>query len=74
MIYFYLQTKIHYVFERTIGFETNIKNNGDSKATKYSSLINNLSFHYSTVYFVNLSMSALGLWVLPLILSSVLVE
>ena len=51
---------ILYILELTVGFETNIQNNSDRKATKYSSLINELSFSYSKVQFVNLSMSAIG--------------
>ena len=39
----------------------NIKINSDRKATKYHSLIANLQRLYSTVKFVNLSMSALGI-------------
>ena len=57
-----------YILELTVGFETNVQNNSDRKATKYSSLINDLSFSYSKVQFVNLSMSAIGLLVLPAIL------
>ena len=51
---------ILYILELTVGFETNIQNNSDRKATKYSSLINDLSLSYSKVQFVNLSMSAIG--------------
>ena len=50
-----------YVLELTVGFESNIKINSDCKATKYHSLIANLHWSYSTVKFVNLSMSALGI-------------
>ena len=49
---------ILYILELTVGFKTNIQNNSDRKATKYSSLINDLSLSYSKVQFVNLSMSA----------------
>ena len=34
---------ILYILELAVGFETNIQNNSDRKATKYSSLINDLS-------------------------------
>ena len=37
-----------------------IENNSDRKATKYSSLINDLSLSYSKVVFVNPSMGAIG--------------
>ena len=50
-----------YVLELTGGFESNIKINNDRKAAKYHPLITNLQRSYSTVKFVNLSMSALGI-------------
>ena len=51
-----------YVLELTVGFESNIKINSDRKATKYRPLINHLHSSYSTVTFVNLSMSAIGIF------------
>ena len=51
--------KILYILELTVGFDTNIQNNGDRKASKYSSLIKDLS-PYANVVFVNLSMGAIG--------------
>ena len=51
-----------YVMELTFGFEFNIKLNSDSKANKYHTLIGSLQKSYSTVKFVNLSMSALGIF------------
>ena len=51
-----------YVLELTVGFESNIKINSDRKATKYHPLINHLHSSYSTVTFVNLSMSAIGIF------------
>ena len=50
-----------YVLELTVGFESNIKINSDCKAAKYHPLITNLQRLYSTVKFVNLSLSALGI-------------
>ena len=50
-----------YILELTVGFESNIKINSDRKAAKYHPLITNLQRSYSTVKFVNLSMSALGI-------------
>ena len=44
-----------------MGFKSNIKINSDRKATKYHPLINHLHSSYSTVTFVNLSMSAIGI-------------
>ena len=49
-----------YVLELTVGFESNININSDCMAIKYHSLITHLQSSYSTVTFVNLSMSALG--------------
>ena len=50
-----------YVLELTVGFDSNIKINNDRKATKYHPLIANFQRSYSTVKYVNLSMSALGI-------------
>ena len=55
-----IDAKILHILELTVGFETNIQNNSDRKAAKYSSLINDLSLSYSKVMFVNLSMGAIG--------------
>ena len=55
-----IDEKILYILELTVGFETNIQNNSDRKAAKYSSLINDLSLSYSKVVFVNLSIGAIG--------------
>ena len=55
-----IDEEILYILELTLGFETNIQNNSDRKAAKYSSLINDLSLSYSKVVFVNLSMGAIG--------------
>ena len=52
--------KLLYILELTIGFETNIQNNSNRKAVKYSSLLSELSPSYSKVTFVNLSMGAIG--------------
>ena len=45
-----------------MGFELNIKINSDRKATKYCPLINHLHSSYSTVTFVILSMSVIGIF------------
>ena len=52
--------KLLYILELTIGFETNIQNNSNRKAAKYSSLLSELSPSFSKVTFVNLSMGAIG--------------
>ena len=49
-----------YILELAVGFETNMQNNSDRKATKYSSLIHDFSLSYSKVQFVSLSVSAIG--------------
>ena len=51
-----------YVLELTVGFESNIKLNSDRKANKYHSLSGSLQKSFSTVKFVNVSMSALGIF------------
>ena len=51
---------ILYILKVTVSFETNIQNNSDRRATKYSSLINDLSFSYRRFQFVNLSLSTIG--------------
>ena len=49
--------KILYILELIVGFEANIQNISDHKASKYSSLINDLSPSY---VFINLSIGAIG--------------
>ena len=56
-----IDAKILHILELTVGFETNIQNNSDRKAAKYSSLISDLSLSYSKVVFVDLSMGAIGI-------------
>ena len=51
-----------YQLELTVGSESNIKVNSDRKATKYHSLLANLRTDYTNINFVNLSMSALGIF------------
>ena len=48
-----------YLLEVTVGFESNIRINRDCKSTKYLPLIADLQNSYSTVKFINLSMSIL---------------
>ena len=62
--------KLLYILELTRGFETNIQNNSNRKAAKYSSLLSELShlivkLHLSTYLWV-----LLELWVLLVLLSS----
>ena len=51
-----------YLFELTVGFETNIEKNSTRKATKYKPLLHDLNSSYRSVHFINLSMSALGIF------------
>ena len=52
--------KLIYKLELTIECETNIQNNSNRKAAKYSSLLSELSPSYSKVTFINLPMGAIG--------------
>ena len=51
-----------YLLELTVGFESNIKANSDRKAAKYHPLLTNLHTEYTNISFVNISMSALGIF------------
>ena len=51
-----------YLLELTVGFETNIEKNSNRKATKYKPLLRDLNYRYRSINFVNLSMSALGIF------------
>ena len=57
-----LGNKCIYVLELTIGFESNLVNNEKRKRVKYKHLINVLHNSYVKVKFVNLSISALGVF------------
>ena len=45
-----------------MGFETNIELNSKRKAMKYDPLIQDLRSQYRAINFINLSMSALGIY------------
>ena len=51
-----------HILELTTGFETNINKNTERKHLKYSTLASDLRSQYISVTFVNLSMSALGIY------------
>ena len=51
-----------YMLELTVGFESNITINSDRKLAKYRPLFNSLRTNYTSIKFVNLSMSALGIF------------
>ena len=51
-----------YILELTVGYETNLRNNIERKQTKYAALIQDQMNHFKTVKFVNLSVSALGVF------------
>ena len=52
---------ILYILELTVGFKTNIQNNSDRKATKYSSLINDLSLSLSLSRYLGFVTFAAGM-------------
>ena len=52
--------KILYISQLIVGFETNIQNDSDRKASKYSTLINDLSPSYSKVGVMGPSCSSLS--------------
>ena len=51
-----------YIFELTIGFETNISTNSERKKNNYSQLPEDLKSRYKKVKFINLSMGAIGIY------------
>ena len=50
------------VLELTVGFETNLENNSTNKENRYENLLQSLTGKYEKVTFINLSMSALGIY------------
>ena len=55
-------SKFLYIVELTVGFESNVKANSERKLNKYMPLVASLSSSYSEVKFINVSMSALGVF------------
>ena len=53
-------TGVLYVVELTVGFEFNLLKNAKRKKSKYKELIREQNEHFSTIKFVNLSISSLG--------------
>ena len=51
-----------YIFELTVGFETNISTNSERKKNNYSQLLEDLKSRYKKVKFINLSMGAIGIY------------
>ena len=51
-----------YILELTVGFESNLSTNAERKAQKYRDLVLQQSNKYANVKFINLSMSALGIF------------
>ena len=51
-----------YVVELTVGYETNLRNNINRKHSKYKDLIQDQKKKISSVTFINLSISALGVF------------
>ena len=50
------------ILELTVGYETNLRNNIERKRSKYAVQIKDQMKHFKTVKFVNLSVSALGVF------------
>ena len=51
-----------YIIELTVGFETNLQKNTLRKDAKYSMLLSHVRQKFDKVFFVNLSLSALGFY------------
>ena len=51
-----------YILELTVGCETNLRNNINHKQSKYDKLIKDQKKKFKTVKFINLSISALGVF------------
>ena len=51
-----------YMIELTVGFETNLNSNAGRKHGKYHQLIRDLSSDFHNIKFINLSLSALGIF------------
>ena len=56
---FISKNSILYILELTEGFESNIQTHSDRKASKYGSLIMDITHAYSDVQFINISMSTI---------------
>ena len=54
--------KCLYILELTVSFESNLRTNSHRKQLKYKTLIREHQKNFNDVIFVNLSMSALGLF------------
>ena len=54
--------KCLYILELTVGFESNLRNNSHRKQLKYKTLIREQQKNFNNVRFVNLCMSALGVF------------
>ena len=51
-----------YILELTVGYETNLRNNINRKHLKYEKLIMDQKKKFNSVKFINLSISALGVF------------
>ena len=51
-----------YILELTVGYETNLRNNINRKCSKYKQLIEEQKKTFRSVKFINLSISALGVF------------
>jgi hypothetical protein len=51
-----------YILKVSVGYESNLQNNVDRKRERYKNLITQQKDHFKTVKFINLSISALGVF------------
>ena len=57
-----LSNKSLYILELTVGYESNLRSNAERKKQKYRELVQQLKNDYDKINFVNLSISALGIY------------
>ena len=51
-----------YILELTVGYDTNLRNNINHQHEKYNELIREVNNHFTTVKFINLSISPIGVF------------
>ena len=57
-----LSNKSHYILELIVGYESNLRSNAERKKQKYRELVQQLKNDYEKANFVNLSISAWGIY------------
>jgi hypothetical protein len=51
-----------YILELSVGYESNLQNNVSCKRERYKDLITEQKYHFETIKFINLSISAFGVF------------